>query len=238
MATKIKGRVTKGMKFRSAYADSNALWEVIESRGRGTWLCEIVNEPIEIDGKIYDSDYAGVQKAFLREDILRSVAMANLFETKRQETDDFYANLTVGDIYHYDNGFQNYVRCEVVQEDTEYKLKPIALVGNWRSHDLPRRYRNGDIYYGYYPSKILGKPMSDGKVETTFTPNESCIWECSRKGDDPREMNPLDLSLPDLNPEEQATADKWKLIDTIQRICGENNHNDPQDVLNEIKALL
>ena len=60
-------------KFRAYYADSNPLWVVVEKRGRGprgVWLCEVVNEPEEINGEMYDSDYLGRQDVFTTEDII------------------------------------------------------------------------------------------------------------------------------------------------------------------------
>ena len=61
--TKTK-RVKKGMQFRSTLADGNPLWVVKRSLG-GAWLCEVVDEPIEIDGKVWTGDFAGAEKSFL-----------------------------------------------------------------------------------------------------------------------------------------------------------------------------
>jgi hypothetical protein len=59
--------------FRSSYADSNALWRVIEKKSKDCFLCEIVNEVFELEGKTYNGDYAGVQKAFLKSEIQQAV---------------------------------------------------------------------------------------------------------------------------------------------------------------------
>lgn len=37
--------------FRSTYADSNALWRVIEKKSKDCFLCEIVNEVFELEEK-------------------------------------------------------------------------------------------------------------------------------------------------------------------------------------------
>ena len=71
--TKTKKIIPGKTKFRYVYADDQPLWIVVEKRGRGTWLCEIVNEREEINGEWYDSDFAGHQQAFLTEDIIQRI---------------------------------------------------------------------------------------------------------------------------------------------------------------------
>jgi predicted RNA-binding protein with EMAP domain len=51
--------------FRATHADGNPLWLVKAHQGRDTYLCEVVNEPIEVNGKTYDGEWAGTRKAFL-----------------------------------------------------------------------------------------------------------------------------------------------------------------------------
>lgn len=230
-------RVTKGTTFRSSMADGNPLWKVLRRSGPESFLCEVVNEPWEHDGRTHDSDFAGHQDVFLESRILQILSAEELFDGLRQQTDDFYANLTVGNIYHYENSRGQWVRCEVVKEDTQYVLKPIALVGNWRQYDLPYRRRNGEICYPYHPSMVLAKPMSGGEVKTTFTPNEGCIYECKRTGDDPRSLPAIDLSVPPMTAGEKMEADKWKLIDDIQNICSEGHSKDnPDEILKAIET--
>lgn len=107
-------------------------------------------------------------------------------------TNDIYDHLVPGRIVHYHNAFGQFVRCEVVaaQEDIEdgvlnlekgeICLKPVALVGNWREHDLQH-----DSYHV--------RRIREGGV---FKPNGSNIYENSRatgarSHGDPSQMTPL-----------------------------------------------
>lgn len=54
-----KTKITKGMQFRSVIADCNALWETIRPSGKQAWICQVIDEPFEYDGKMFASDYAG-----------------------------------------------------------------------------------------------------------------------------------------------------------------------------------
>lgn len=91
-----------------------------------------------------------------------------LQETVSRST-EFYDTLPVGAIVHYDNGFASFVRAVRVEGEKGHRLKPLALVGNWQAHDLPKRERDGSIRYGYQVERIR-----EGK---TFEPSASCIWE-------------------------------------------------------------
>jgi hypothetical protein len=176
-----------GKTFRAAYADSNSLWEVKRKRGRGVYECTIVNEPITIDGKTFDGDYAGTTKVFTAEDVERSIRMAEFCRSLMNEHEAFYESLQVGAIVHYAHGFGEFVRCEVVELTEETLigfhrdpvgtkvLKPLALVGGWRSYDLKSE--------SYHPKQIR-----DGKL---MKPNASNIYENPKaeiRGTDPRQM--------------------------------------------------
>ena len=236
--TKTK-RVKKGMQFRAVLADSNALWVVKRSLG-GAWLCEVVDEPYEYDGKVYEGDFTRTEKSFLSREILASVNYENIFKNIRNDHDRFYASLDEGDIVHYNNGFKNFVRCEVVFDADEQKnqLKPIALVGEWSNHDLPERRANGEIYNGYHAQKII-----DGG---TFEPNVTCIFEAGTKGfvnnnrnhGDPRSLPPIDLSVPAMTAWEHSEAVRCQLIGRIQEIISEHNSENTQDIINRINGMI
>lgn len=220
--------------FRSIYADSNALWKVIRKEGRN-YRCQIENEQIEIDGKMYDGDYAGQQKIFSPEEILGSIGMSKLFDGLAKNHDNFYANLTPGQTIHYQNGFDQWVRCEVVitGDDGEKKLKPIALVGEWREHDLPKRMRDGSIYNGYHANQII-------KGET-MTPNASNLFEAGckpRNGIDPTTLVPISLAVPAMTDEEDAKAKLWQKVAKIGEIVNDNKTDDPQTILNRVARLV
>jgi len=163
-----------GKRFRHAYADSNALWEVKRSRGRRAYECEIVDEPVEIDGRTIKGDYAGVRKLFDTREIEAASRWQELMERKWSEHERFYEGLRVGEIVHYHDGFGQYIRCEVVVAEAvregidhpeikmgEKCLREIALVGAWRAYDLvPDSYHVRGI-----------------REHRLFHPNASCIWE-------------------------------------------------------------
>jgi hypothetical protein len=187
-----------GKQFRSGYADSNALWEVKSSRGRGAYICEIVNEPFEANGKIYDGDFAGERKTFGREEIEAAIQWQEFQARQWKWHEDFYDSLALGQIVHYHDGFGQYIRCEVVTaghprenvdhyavKDGEKCLKELALVGTWRADDLASR--------SYHVRGILESRL--------FKPNASCIWEYPqfnrRRGAtmlaDPTQLEPLTI---------------------------------------------
>ncbi len=220
----IKPNVTT---FHSSYADANPKWIVREKRGRGTWIAEIIDCP----------DYSGHTQAFTTEQIEGSIGIAKFWDKLADAGAKFYAGLIVGSIVHYNNGFNSFVRCKVMEDK---QLLPIALVGDWQSHDLPQRMGDGSIYDGYQVDKI-----KKGKV---FQPNASNIYEYTilQKKDsqpigfnpdnDPRTMNPLSFAVPDMTPEQTVAAAKVRLVNNIQNICGGNMT--PDGKLDMIRNLL
>lgn len=218
-------RVTKGLQFRSAYADSNALWEVKKQLGDSVWLCEIVDEPLEINGKTYPSDYGGTQKSFLAREILGSIRWDATIEELYNHSDRFFDNLRLGAVCHYDNGFEQFVRCEVIEgidpKDNRKKklLQPFALVGKWQSHDLPRRNSDGTAYYPYHAEKIINHTGA-------WRPNYSCVFESPayhKKGKlVPKDLQAIDLTLPNLTPNESKAADLVRLLNSVDNLASDS----------------
>jgi hypothetical protein len=229
MPTKNIRIVAGKTQFRSTYADSNALWQVIRSQGKGTYLCEIVNEQITIDGRVLDGDYAGVQKAFLREEISRALNFENYWDKVNKQGEEFYNTLGDGQIVHYSHGFGQYIRCRIVSKNNKKSLLPFALVGEWRSLDLPRRMDNGDIQPGYYAEKVQNGELFEARAAN--------IWEYDRKGDDPSDLEPIDLSIPEMTPEEVVVANKWRKIDLIRNIVSNYEESNPETILNSVRAI-
>lgn len=193
MSRRNKNRVLKGKRFRSVIADCNALWEVKRSRGRGVFECEVVNEPIEIGGQTYDGDFAGRVDVFTREHIEGALAMEEFWRRSHDEHEEFYASLGDHQVVHYHDGFGQYVRCHAVTATEDVPgmagikkgdrcLKEVALVGNWRKHNL----NPGDWHV---------RGVLEGRL---FKPNASNIYEnpkasVSQRHPDPRHMKPIDL---------------------------------------------
>lgn len=209
-------RVTVGMEFHAPYADSNSKWIVRKSLG-GAWLCEIVNDPIEIDGKTYPGEYNGTKKSFMSHEILTSLAMVAMFDGIADENQKFLQSQKPGTILHYHNGFGQYVRREVVRDGNVNKLKPIALVGNWEKRDLPQRYQDGNVYYPFHANKIITGELDDRlQSSTTYEhPNFSKPMGDARNID-PRKLDPISLEVPPLEGDVKVSAELWQLIENVQ----------------------
>lgn len=202
-------KVKKGDTFRSVIADCNALWRV-ESVSGGIAHCVVVNEPWEHNGHTYDSDYAGHRKPFYVQDVKSAIAMAQMWEQRANEQDEFYASLVPGQIVHYNNGFGEFVRCEVIVLDedlrsgpSEYKagdtvLQPVALVGAWKEYDLPHTRLDEDgverEVIPYHARKVIERSGA-------WRASDSCVFEApgysssyKRQGD-PTTMEPIDLTV-------------------------------------------
>lgn len=222
-------RVSKGMRFRSVHADSNPLWEVKQSLGKGAWKCVVVNEPIKVGDKTYDGEWAGMEKAFLSKDILAAAGMSQMFEKLHDEQDRWYNAQPLGTIVHYHNGFNNFVRCEIVfdhpkcgaaqtPEPKQKLLKPIALVGKWGPGELAKYGPTGKVEYGYHARCIM-----DGEC---WRASITCIYEhpsCRANLDDPRRMAPLDIvNPPPMNDQKKLTAAAVAKLEQVRALV---NHD-------------
>jgi len=203
--------------FHSSYADANPLWKVIEKRGRGTWIAQVIDCP----------DYSGTKAAFTTEQIERSIGLSNLWNKLENEGDKFYGSLMVGDIVHYSNGFNQYVRCKVTPK---HDLLPIALVGDWKPYDLPKRLNNGMIYNGYHVDKI--------KKGETMKPNASNIYEHQHdsRATDPRTLSPISLEVPEMTEDEKVKVVKMQRLEQLQDIVRQNIS--PDEIFSQVKALV
>lgn len=178
----------------------------------------------------------GINKNTVRSQIMRDRVFAKMRDTNA----DFYASLKVGQTVHYDNGFGSYVRCEVVRGESVHSkgveqnvLKPVALVGDWRPYDLPRRMPDGSVNYGYQVEKI--------RKGETMTPHESTIWEsprCARRGADPTGMQPISLEVPGMSGDEEQKAALWRKVARLRAIVNDHREQDPQAILDALKSSL
>jgi len=219
-------RVAVGMKFRATYADGNPLWEVTRKSGRSAWVCVCVNEPFEHDGRKFDSDFAGTERAFLSKEILASAAYAAMFDNLHNESDAWWASRKVGETLHYHNAFGKFVRGIVVEQDGEKKLCPTALVGKWDDYDLPQRRPDGSIHLGYHAEKIQEKDA--------WQANSGCMYEAdpgrlNRYGD-PSKMDAIDLSVPELVGEAAAKAKLEQAKQAISTLA-DDYQSDPRETL-------
>jgi len=208
--------------FRHAYADSNALWKVVRKEGEDIYRAYIIDNP----------DYGGVQDVFDGSVIRGAIQGAALFDELRDRDIAFGESLSEGDIVHHSEfRCRSYVRCQVVRVDGQNQLRPIALVGQWHNGDLPRRNREGEIFYPHKVQKILeGKP---------FTPNYSTVYESpdyayKGEGENPAEWPEIDLTVPEMTEEEVRTAEAWKLVSQVQGVEDAN----PFYILDTMRRML
>ncbi|AXV09874.1 hypothetical protein DVS28_b0104 (plasmid) [Euzebya pacifica] len=204
-ATPAPTRVRKGMTFRSVHGDSNALWEVIGSAGRGVWHCVIVNEPMEINGKVYDGDYAGVTDVFTSDRILTAVRsdllFADLARRDKEEADAFPAGTAV----HGEAGRNRWIRGTVVDTPDGKKIRCEALVGDWQPHELPRRHADGSVGQGGFHAKAVAtgdlRPLAPRTIYESGS-DRYADWPA------PTAMDPVDLTVPPMTAEEEVRAAK------------------------------
>lgn len=233
--------IKKGTRFRSPIADGNPLWEVLGPRGQDVYEAVVLNEPLEINGTMYDSDFVGTVDVFSGERIRRILEFAAKWESLSKKGSDYYESLSIGDVVHYHNAFGNYVRCEVVMGyddesgSTQKMLKPVALVGNWKGHDLPKRMRDGSVYEPYYTKKV--------REAEPFRPHASNLYESpefsDRHGFDPRTLDPISLEVPGVTPQEAEHYAKVRFLDRVAELAQEEgSHDDPDATIAELIEML
>jgi hypothetical protein len=160
-----------GQTFRSTVADGNPLWKVISKSGPDAYLCEVVNEPYEVNGRTYDGEFAGLQDVFLTKNIKRNIQWQHnwdgLVNSRATNTARFYSMLKENDVVHYHDGFSKFIRCKV---RADKQLIPVGFVGNWQDYDVkPIRRPDGSLYKSYWLQRInKGEP---------FQPPASNLWE-------------------------------------------------------------
>lgn len=187
--------------FHSDYADSRPKWRVTKTRGDDTYECTI-----ELD----ELDYAGVINVFGGERIRQLMGYEKRTATCHDYYEALYKGLNAGTIVHYHNGFGQFVRCKVLADK---QLTSMALVGNWRSHDLPSRGYDGEINYPYHCKNVMAQE------EESWRPHGSNIYEFSELLQEqyaaPKDLYPIDLSVPDMTPEEAEWARQYKWLQEI-----------------------
>jgi hypothetical protein len=240
MTARTTNPVRIGTRFRATIADANALWEVTGKSGGRAWLAQVVNEPFEIDGKLFDSDYVGTERAFTTAEIERSLRQAAVFANLSARTDDFWDRQPVGQVLHYNNGFDQFVRGVVVEKDGRKQLKPTALVGpGWQPFDLVTRRSSGDLHYGYHADKVV-----NGGDDAVWAPSSSCVYEADdygyggRSNVDPTTLPEIDLSAPEMTEAEAEAARIVKLKERMISLLQNDRSDDPTRVLRLVARMI
>lgn len=180
MAAKRKDALI-GKKFHATVADASCEFEIVSRTGK---ICKAVSkEPYE------------AERFFSVGQVTQALAMEEMFAGNARAQKGFWETVPVGKIIHYYNGFKQYVRGEVILDGGVKKLKPLALVGEWKEYDLPRVTPDGRVEIPYLARKIL-----QPNAESAWQPNVSCIYEApefARKGEPaPSSLHPVPLEVP------------------------------------------
>lgn len=228
LAAKAARGVAVGKMFSLPVADGKATYVV--TRVAGT-KCDVEWRGW-FNGDRYTDHYFGWgRKGVACNTVLKYVraaeGMAAIF---RQKSPNFIEAQPDGTILHYHEGFDRYVRCEVVNrpptdwhveedERPEKSLKPIALIGDWEGHDLPRYFLDGSVSEGTYAGYIR-----TGKLIYVNPSNlyESPDFSAERKRQsDPSKLEPVDLTLPPPTPAQVAQFAAWKAVNAAKQALEE-----------------
>lgn len=224
-----------GDLFQTPMADSIVTFKVVKIVGeRVTATAE--PDPFEVDGVTYPGDYDGVTQDFLIDNVKQAIAharnLAVLSSRTHVEADRFWASREVGDVIHYNNYGNAWVRGEVVLLDGEKIMLPTALVGSWDRVDLPQRRADGAVYYPYHANKVV--------TGETWTPAAWAFWESKSaamdRRTDPTGLPVLDLALPAPTPEEAIDYANERILNSIVKIALESGS--PSARLAQVRALL
>lgn len=169
-------------------------------------------------------------------DVRKQQAFDKMWKDMGDRSDSFFEGLRLGSVVHYHHAFGEYVRCEVVlrKDDGKKALLPLALVGDWRQHDLPRRMPDGTVRMGHHAEKIASRDA--------FRPHASCVFEypgySRREGTpDPRGLPEVDLSVPELSSEEEERARLWRKVQEVRALVSQEHRGlDPAEILAKVRA--
>lgn len=208
--------ITVGTEFRSIIADCNALWSVTRHVTDDIYEAVVVNEPIETNGGTFDSDYAGQVDVFTGHEIRGALRVRDVFAEHAARIDAFNASFTPGAVLHIREHFHpntggRYIRVEINKTGAAI---PVALVGNWPAHDLPRRWPNGTEFDGGFHAKrvLAGEPIR-------LSPDSTVDSADLRPGEiDPASLPAVNLTLPPVTDDEAARITRVQAAETAAEI--------------------
>jgi len=189
-------------------------------------------------GDAYQANEATI-RGVNKETVRKELRWRRSFEKMGDSNADFYASLKVGQTVHYHNSFNCWVRCEVVRGESvrskgveQNVLKPVALVGDWKAWDLPKRMPDGSVHLGYHAESVV-----NGKV---LTPDESMIWESGKMGprySDPSGLKPISLEVPAMTKDAEENAALWRKVNRLRAICNDRA-DDPRVILEAVRQAV
>lgn len=236
MATATKTASTPAVKvgttFRKAYADGMPLWEVIRIEGKFAYI-QVINEPIEHEGVLIDSDWVGTTDttslAQIRRTLTQEASMRKHFDAEAQ----WWDTQPDGTELHYHDSFGRFMRGTVTRRNGTPELLCTALVGTWNKRDIVTTRYDGTPNYGYHAKKVM-----EGK---SWTPSASCMFEKdpSRYAQygDPRTMEPLTIAPPAITPEEAEHHHYNRIVQEVQDVLNDYT-TASKDRLAAVKTIL
>jgi hypothetical protein len=182
-AAKAKGLIV-GRYITHPYADSHATYRVVSVTKTKAKIAHF-----DDGGDAWVLPAWGKAAIIPLSKVEANLAQRDAWDRLFSERNDWWSQQPVGSTVHYDNGFRQYVRGIIVEHEGKKQMKPIALVGEWSGHDLPRRNQDGTVYYPYHVQQIReGKP---------YQPNNMVERpDYVLRGDHPATMQPISLEPP------------------------------------------
>jgi hypothetical protein len=200
-------------------------------------------------------------------DIKALVANEDMWSNLTDDHERFYASLPVGSIVHYHNSFGRFVRAVRVEGPAGKRLRPIALVGNWPAYDLPRRLPNGDISREHYPDMIESGERFEPHYSNIWEAQDAegkayMMRGFSEDGSPPAHLNDIgiarfreqryqrpfdpaaepaiDLSVPDMTPEQERLATLARRLDAIRLAVNETFTDEAEyrAALDEVSSIV
>jgi len=226
-AAKAKGTMV-GRYIQHPHADGYAYYKIVGTTSRSAQI-----EVIEIGD-------AWVLPAWGRKTnipLAKARMMLNQRDTINEfhrRATDWWSQQTLGSIVHYDNGFGQYVRGEIIEHQGMKQMLPIALVGEWRPHDLGQRRADGSVYYGPQVNWILNKePMQ---------PHSSNMVECPTHrpsgAQAPSTLSPVSWEPSAPTPVQEALAALMRQVAAVQAVLNVSLGTDPEDNVKTVRTAL
>lgn len=136
-----------------------------------------------------------------------------------KEEREYYLSLKLGDIVHVDHGFHEFIRCKIVEQHGERRLKPIALVGLWKPEKLPHYSPEGEIEWGYAGLVKRGDTMLS---HTIFVYESKGYAYHDPDYPDPKTLTPIAINTPRQTKKQQEDAVFYRAIRDVCEILAPN----------------
>lgn len=225
--------IAVGDKFKTPVADGCAHYVVTRvGVRRANYKLDTSVEHSYTDAVLGESGSAPLKT--LATLVAREKHWNKVFEDARKEREE----APIGAVVHYDNGFMNLVRGEIVERPGKAPgFKPLAMVGEWGAHDLPRRTSDGTIYYPHWAKKVV-------KGEVGDIPGVIVEWGHADRLrgmtlDEVNALEPIDLSVPEMTEEESKKAALFRLATSaINTIRAGLEANDPETGIESAMDML